>query len=139
MKDTLRPGIRHEFRYVVPETKTVPHLYPESEAFRAMPAVFATGFMVGLIEWTCMQAIEPHLDPGEQSLGVRVDFSHAAATPPGFTVTVKVEVTAVEGRRLSFRTEAHDGVDLVSRGTHDRFVIDGARFAKKLEQKRAGS
>ncbi|HZZ85555.1 MAG TPA: thioesterase family protein [Anaeromyxobacteraceae bacterium] len=137
MKDTLRPGIRHELTHVVTDDQTVPNVYPESEAFRAMPAVFATAYMVGLIEWTCMQALEPHLDPGEQSLGVHVDFSHDAATPPGLAVTVKVEVTAVEGRRVTFRTEAHDGVDSISQGTHARFVIDGERFRKKLSQKRA--
>ncbi len=102
-----------------------------------MPAVFATAYLVGLIEWTCMQAIEPHLDPGELSLGVHVDFSHDAATPPGLTVTVKVEVMEVEGRRVTFHIEAHDGVDAICKGTHVRFVIDGERFRKKLKQKRA--
>ncbi len=137
MRETLRPGIRHEFAYVVPGSKTVPNVYPESQAFQAMPAVFATAYLVGLIEWTCMQAIEPHLDPGELSLGVHMDFSHDAATPPGLTVTVKVEVMEVEGRRVTFHIEAHDGVDAISKGTHVRFVIDGERFRKKLKQKRA--
>ncbi len=135
MRDTLRPGLRHEFRYVVPEDKTVPHLYPESAMFREMPRVFATGFMVGLLEWACIDAIAPHLDPGEQSVGTDVRLTHSAATPPGFTVTVKVEVTRVEGRKLAFALSAHDGVDLVSEGTHERAVIDPARFARKLEEK----
>ena len=65
-----------------------------------MPKVFATGFMVVLMEWTCMQLMAPHLDPGEGSLGVHVDVSHLAATPPGMTVTVDVECIAVEGQRL---------------------------------------
>ncbi|BDG08883.1 thioesterase family protein [Anaeromyxobacter paludicola] len=137
MKDTLRPGLRHTFSYVVPPSKTVPHVYPESPDFLEMPEVFATAFLVGLIEWTCMQALAPHLEPGEQSLGVHVDFSHDAATPPGLSVTVSVEVAAVEGRRVTFRTEAHDGVDTISRGTHVRFVIDGARFRKKVAEKAA--
>lgn len=135
MKNSLRPGLIHEFRYLVPETKTVPHLFPESEAFRAMPAVFATGFMVGLVEWACIDAIQPHLDPGEQSVGTDVRLSHTAATPPGLTVTVKVVVTGVEGRKLSFLVSAHDGVDAICEGTHQRFVIDPARFAKKAQEK----
>jgi fluoroacetyl-CoA thioesterase len=62
MKDTLKAGLTHTFRFRVPETKTVPHLYPESEMFREMPAVLATGFMVGLMEWACIEALRPHLD-----------------------------------------------------------------------------
>jgi fluoroacetyl-CoA thioesterase len=137
MKSTLRAGLTHEFRYRVPESKTVPHLYPESEIFRAMPPVFATGFMVGLVEWACIDAIQPHLDAGEQSVGTDVRLTHAAATPPGFTVTVKVALDRVEGRKLSFSVSAHDGVDEICRGTHERFVIDPARFLRKLEEKAA--
>jgi fluoroacetyl-CoA thioesterase len=137
MKPTLRPGLTHEFRYRVPEDKTVPHLYPEAALFRVMPHVFATGFMVGLVEWACIDAIAPHLDPGEQSVGVDVRLTHEAATPPGFTVTVKLKLERVEGRRLAFTAEAHDGVDLICRGTHERVVIDPERFNRKLAEKAA--
>jgi fluoroacetyl-CoA thioesterase len=137
MKPTLRPGLTHEFRYRVPEDKTVPHLYPEAALFQVMPHVFATGFMVGLVEWACIDAIAPHLDPGEQSVGVDVRLTHEAATPPGFTVTVKLALERVEGRRLAFTAEAHDGVDLICRGTHERFVIDPERFNRKLAEKAA--
>jgi fluoroacetyl-CoA thioesterase len=68
-----------------------------------MPDVFATGFLVGLLEWTCIRAINPHLDwPREQTVGTHIDVSHEAATPPGLTVTTLVELAAVEGRRLTF-------------------------------------
>ena len=56
---------------------------PNRPQLRAMPDVFATGFMVGLMEWTCVQLLEPHLDAGEGSLGVHIDVSHKSATPPG--------------------------------------------------------
>ena len=138
MKATLQPGLTHEFRFRIPETKTVPHLYPESGMFREMPAVLATGFMVGLLEWACIEAIRPHLDwPAEQTLGTHVSFSHEAATPPGLTVTVHVRVVAVEGRKLTFAVEAHDGVDRISSGTHERHVIDAARFNAKVAAKAA--
>ena len=65
MKDTLKAGDKAEFAYQVPASKTVPHLYPEAHEFAMMPKVFATGFMVGLMEWTCMKVLEPHLDTGE--------------------------------------------------------------------------
>ncbi len=139
MKESLRPGITHELRFRIPESKTVPHVYPESELFRAMPPVFATAFMVGLIEWACMEAMQPHLDPGDQSVGTDVRVSHTAATPPGLTVTVKVRVEKVEGRRIAFSVSAHDGVDPISEGTHERFVVDGQRFRRKVEEKAAAA
>ncbi|MFP5403746.1 MAG: thioesterase family protein [Gammaproteobacteria bacterium] len=139
MKDTLKPGIRTQHTFTVPPSKTVPALYPESDEFVAMPEVFATGFLVGLLEWACIKAINPHLDwPREQSVGTHIDVSHEAATPPGLTVTVTVELVAVEGRRLSFNVEAHDGVDVISRGRHERFVIDKAKFDARVGAKRNG-
>jgi fluoroacetyl-CoA thioesterase len=136
MKDTLKPGLTHQFKFRIPPTKTVPQLYPESEMFREMPEVFATGFMVGLMEWACIEALRPHLDwPREQSLGTHVNFSHLAATPPGLTVTVDVRLDRMEGRKLTFSIRAHDGVDQITEGTHERVVIDGARFAARLAEK----
>jgi fluoroacetyl-CoA thioesterase len=136
MKDTLKPGLTHQFQFKIPPTKTVPHLYPESPLFRQMPDVLATGYLVGLLEWACIDALRPHLDwPAEQSLGTHVNFSHLAATPPGLTVTVKVRLDKVEGRKLTFSIEAHDGVDKITEGTHQRIVIDNARFTAKIAEK----
>jgi fluoroacetyl-CoA thioesterase len=138
MKSTLQPGLTHEFKFRVPENKMVPALYPEAPEFQQMPRVFATGFMVGLLEWACVQAINPHLDwPAEQTLGTHIDVSHTAATPPGFEVTVKVRLTDVEGKRLKFEVEAHDGIDAIAKGTHERYVVDKARFVERVEQKTA--
>lgn len=137
MKETLKPGIRYQHRFVVPASKTVPALYPESEEFAAMPEVFATGFLVGFLEWACIKAINPHLDwPLEQTVGTRIEVSHEAATPPGLEVTATVELTAVEGRRLVFAVEAHDGVDTISRGRHERFVINREKFNAKVGAKK---
>lgn len=136
MKASLQPGLIYRFTFKVPATKTVPHLYPESVLFQQMPHVLATGYLVGLLEWACIEAIRPHLDwPREQSLGTRVDFSHVAATPPGMTITVDVRLDKVEGRKLSFTLSAHDGVDMISEGTHERHVIDVERFNAKLASK----
>ena len=136
MKDTLQAGMTFRFEYEIPETKTVPHLYPESDMFREMPAVLATGYMVGLMEWACIEALRPHLDwPREQSLGTHVDFSHLAATPPGLTVTVDVRLDTIDGRKLRFSVSAHDGVDKITEGRHERVVIDAARFNAKIDEK----
>ena len=136
MKDTLSPGLKHSFAYKVPVTKTVPHLYKESPELQAMPEVFATAFMIGLMEWTCVQLLEPHLDEGEGSVGVHVDVSHTAATPPGLTVTVEAECIEVRGPRAKFKLRAHDGVDEISTGTHDRFIVAWNRFDRGLAPKR---
>lgn len=136
MRDTLQPGLTYQFKFEVPPTKTVPHLYPESDMFRQMPEVLATGFMVGLMEWACIEALRPHLDwPSEQSLGVLVNFSHLAATPPGLTVTADVKLEQVDGRKLTFSVTAHDGVDKIAEGTHQRVVIDRERFNAKVAEK----
>ena len=140
MRDSLRPGLEHRLTFSVPASKTVPALYPEAAEFQAMPEVFATGFLVGLLEWACIQLVNPHLDwPAEQTLGTHVDVSHLAATPPGLRVTVTVRLLTVDGRRLTFAVEAHDGTDVISRGTHERTVIDAARFAAKLQSKTVGA
>jgi fluoroacetyl-CoA thioesterase len=136
MKPSLQPGITSTLSFQVPENKTVPNLFPEAPEFRTMPQVFATGFMVGLIEWACMKLIQPHLDhPAEQSVGTDVKLSHTAATPPGLTVTVEARLDEVEGRRLRFSVSAQDGIDEICRGTHERFVIDTARFNSKVVEK----
>jgi len=136
MKDTLQPGIKYEHTYKVPESKTVPSLYPEAGEFVIMPEVFATGFMVGFLEWSCIKAIKPHLDwPAEQSVGTHINVSHEAATPPGLEVTARVELVEVDGRRLVFKVEAHDNAERIARGTHERFVINKDKFDQKVAAK----
>jgi fluoroacetyl-CoA thioesterase len=137
MKETLKTGIESEFTFRIPESKTVPALYPESTEFQEMPEVFATGYMVGFLEWACIKAINPHLNwPQEQTVGTHIDVSHIAATPVGFDVTAKVKLVEIEGRKLVFEVEAHDGVDLISKGRHERFVINKDKFDSKMEEKK---
>jgi fluoroacetyl-CoA thioesterase len=139
MKESLKPGIRYAHTFKIPRSKTVPALYPESAEFVAMPEVFATGFLVGLLEWACIKAINPHLDwPQEQTVGTHVDVSHEAATPPGLEVTAKVELVAVEGKKLIFAVEAHDGVDVISKGRHERFVVNREKFDAPMRAKAIG-
>ena len=135
MKPTLKPGARTEFSFRIPATKTVPYLYPEAPEFQRMPTVFATGFMVGLMEWTCLHILAPHLDEGEGSLGVHIDVSHIAATLPGQTVTVTAECTKIEGRRVHFHVKAHDGLDLISEGDHERMVVNWEKFEQRVNDK----
>ena len=138
MKDSLKPGIRLEHTFELTDAKMVPALYPEAPEFQVMPSVFATGFMVGFLEWACLKAVIPHIDwPREQTVGTHVNVSHLAATPAGLTVTARVELVEVAGRRLKFHVEGDDGIEVISRGTHERFIIDKARFDDSVEQKAA--
>ena len=138
MTHTLQEGLEFEFAYTVPQDKTVPHLFPEFSEGRAMPEVFATGYMVGLFEFACIKAINAHIDwPRQQTVGIHINVSHTAATPPGFTVTVKGRLDRIDGRKLSFTLEAHDGVDTISKGTHERFLIDADMFNTAVAKKAA--
>jgi fluoroacetyl-CoA thioesterase len=137
MKPSLKSGLKHSLAYTVPVGKTVPYLYAESPELAAMPEVFATGFMVGLMEWTCVQLLAPHLDAGEGSLGVHIDVSHKAATPVGFTVTVEAECIEVRGPRAKFAIKARDGIDEIGSGTHERFIVIWDRFNKSVAAKAA--
>jgi len=138
MKDTLKPGLEGVFRYRVPESKTVPRIYEEAPDFQLMPRVFATGYLVARAEWACIELIKPFLDwPREQTLGTRVDLSHTAATPPGLTIEIRTRLESVEGRKLRFAVHAHDGIDAIGEGTHERHVILLDRFAERLAAKAA--
>lgn len=133
---TLRTGLRHELGYRVSPERTVPRLLPEAAEFEPMPAVLATGYLVALVEWACMQLLRPHLDwPRVQTVGTRIDLSHRAATPPGLEVRIEVELTEIAGRRLLFSVSARDEVDQIGAGTHERHLIDTERFSARVTAK----
>jgi len=135
MKPTLLPGAKTEFSFRVPASKTVPNLYPEAHEFQQMPKVFATGFMVGLMEWTCLKVLEDHLDEGEGSLGVHINVSHLAATVPHQVVTVEAEVTKVDGRRVAFHVKARDEFDVIGEGEHERVIVTWDKFISRVNDK----
>lgn len=128
-------GSQKSFTHAVLPTHTVPHLLPEAEAFGAMPAVLATGTMIGIMEWACLEHLAPYLDTGEGSLGTHVDVSHIAATPAGLTLTIKTEVESIDGRSIWFRVSAHDGIDLIGEGRHRRAVVVWNKFVPKAMAK----
>jgi len=133
---SLQPGLTYGFSFKVTENKTVPHLYPESPEFSLMPPVLATGYMVGLFEWACIQAINPYIDwPREQTVGTHINLSHEAATPVGLVVTVNVRLEAIDGRKLVFSIKADDGIDKISEGTHERHIILSSKFNEKARAK----
>lgn len=138
MSPDLKPGVRFEWTYTVPERATVPRLYHDTGFCLDMPDVLATGYMVGMMELACVNGIMPYVDwPSEQSLGVMVNFRHLAPTPPGMTLTVRGELLEVEGRRLKFRVEAWDGLDKIAEGEHERMVIAPEKFNARVAEKKA--
>ncbi|TFW05340.1 thioesterase [Oxalobacteraceae bacterium OM1] len=138
MKPSLEPGIRFEWTYTVPPRATVPQLYHDTPFCRDMPDVLATGYMVGMMELACVNGIMQYVDwPREQSVGVMVNFTHLAATPPGMTLRIQGEVIEVEGRRVKFRVEAWDGLDKITEGTHERMLIAPEKFNARMAEKKA--
>jgi len=135
MKENLRSGHSHTFVITVGEELTVPALLPQSPIFSRMPRVLATGYFVGLIEWACMEALEPFLDQGEGSVGTMINITHTSPTLPGMEVHIEVTCVEVEGRRTLWKVEARDERDSIGKGTHERFTVVWDRFRKGLEQK----
>ncbi len=135
MKESLQKGIAFTHRYLVPKEKTVPYVFQESDLFQPMPSVFATAFMVGLMEWACMEALRPYMNEGEISLGTNICVTHSAATPPGMEVTVDVTLLEVNGPKTKWSIVARDEQGLIGEGTHERFSIDGAKFGGIVAKK----
>ena len=136
MRNTLNPGLEHTFSFLVPKEKTVSYVYPESDLFREMPEVSATAFMVGFMEWACMEALRPYLDEGECTLGTMINVTHQAATPPGMTVTAHVTCLEVDGKRTLWEVEVRDEVEIIGKGTHERFTVNHEKFSARVAAKR---
>ena len=100
--------------------------------------VFATPEMVRLMERAAVHGLTPYLTAGQQSVGTMVNVKHLAATPLGATVTATAELVSVEGRRLLFAVSAHDGTDMIGEGTHERALIDLAKFEQRMAAKAKG-
>ena len=131
----LPVGTRGSVTITVDDALTVPAVSTQYPRFEDMPAVFATAFMVGLAECAAMDALHPSLEQGESSVGIDVRFDHTAATPVGLSVTADAEVTAVEGRIVSFRVVLRDDVEQIGEGTHQRAVINRAKFDARVAAK----
>jgi predicted thioesterase len=101
--------------------------------------VLSTPHMIGYMERTCRDTVLPLLDPGYDTVGTHVNVAHLAAAPMGMTVTFRAEITAVNERRVEFRVEAWDEKEKIGEGTHQRTIINVAKFATKLAQKKQGS
>jgi predicted thioesterase len=127
--EALRVGLRGSAELVVGEEHTAPRVGS------GRVHVLATPVMINLIEAAALDAIERLLPPGHQSLGTVLQVRHIAATPVGMRVTATAEVVAVEGRTVRFRVEARDERELIGDGTHERVVVNVAKFDQRVQRK----
>jgi fluoroacetyl-CoA thioesterase len=128
----LRPGFKGYARIHVGVEQTAPSI-----GSGKVP-VLATPVMINVIEAAALAAVEHLLPPGHQSLGIHLDVRHFAATPIGMHVEATAELTAVEERTLSFKVEARDDKEPIGGGTHERVVVNVARFDERIHRKLAG-
>jgi len=130
--EKLKPGLKGSASLVVGEEHTAPRIGS------GKIHVLATPVMINLMEAAALDAAESALPDGHQSLGIRLDVSHVAATPVGMRVVATAELNRVEGNRITFRVEARDEQDLIGEGTHERVVVNVERFDRRV-QKKAGA
>ena len=131
MSPQLKPGVTGRAELVVGEEHTAPRV--GSGRVR----VLATPVMINLIEAAALAAVEHLLPAGYQTLGTLLNVRHIAATPVGMRVFASAEVTAVEGRTVRFRVEARDEREPIGDGTHERVIVNVAKFDERLRRKLA--
>jgi fluoroacetyl-CoA thioesterase len=125
----IKPGLKGHADLLVGEEHTAPRIGS------GRVHVLATPVMINLIEAAALDAVERLLPPGRQSLGTVLNVRHIAATPVGMRVTATAEVTGVEGRTIRFRVEARDEKELIGDGTHERVVVNVAKFDERVQRK----
>lgn len=130
MKSTLRPGLSHRKEITVDEKRCIGFMGREG-------MVYATPMMVSDVEYTCRDFLLEHLDAGEDSVGTQVVIDHLAATPLGMKVTVEIRIAEITKRSVKFEFSVKDSVEEAGKGTHTRFVVDGAKTKERLAAKRA--
>jgi fluoroacetyl-CoA thioesterase len=128
---SLKPGLTGSVGLVVGPEQTAPRIGS------GLVPVLATPVMINLMEAASLKAVEHLLPEGHQSLGIHLDVRHFAATPVGMRVTATAEVTAVEGRTITFKVTAADERETVGEGVHSRVVVNVARFDARVQKKLA--
>lgn len=120
------------------ETLVTPNNTADAVGSGLVP-VFATPYMVALMENAAVNAVQAHLEEGQGTVGTRLDVTHDAATPIGLKVWAEAEVTAVEGKKITLAVRAFDEAGPIGGGTHERFVITVDRFLAKAQAKKGGN
>jgi predicted thioesterase len=133
LETKLHSGVSGSAELVVGEQHTAPRVGS------GKVHVLATPVMINLIEAAALAAVEHLLPEGYQSLGTVLNVRHIAATPVGMRLRATAEVLGIEGRTIRFRVEARDEKELVGDGTHERVVVNVAKFDQRVQKKFAGT
>ena len=129
---SITVGLKGRAETVVSDSNTA-----QAACSGALP-VFGTPFMCALMEEAAWKSIAPHLEPGQSTVGTRLNVSHDSATPVGMKVWAESEVTQVDGKRIVLNVTAYDEKGLIGKGTHERFIIQNERFVQKAQRKLEG-
>ena len=127
--EDLIPGLHAEIEHTVTDADSA------SQWGSGLVPVYSTPALVGLMENAAVNALAGHLAAGQTTVGARIDVRHLAATPVGMQVRALAVLTAVEGRKLVFKIQAWDALELIGEAGHERFVINEAKFLAKLQAK----
>lgn len=132
MKSTLKSGIGTTRKIKVDEPRVIEFMGDDCR-------VYATPRIISDLEYTCRNFLLEHLDPGEDSVGTKVNWEHVGPALLGAEVTMKVELVQLDGRRVTFEASVQDGADPVAHGTHERFIVDVQKVRERLLKKKARS
>lgn len=129
MSNSFEVGMTRELKIKSLPEHSARTFYPN------LPDVFATPVLGALMEKVSAELIDQHLQAGEQSVGISMSLKHLAATPLGMEVRIKTEITAVEGKKVTFRLEAYDEMEKIGEATHERFIIQADKFNARMADK----
>ena len=129
MKPTLKPGLTHIQKITVDEPRVISFMGDDC-------LVYATPRIIGDLEYTCRNFLLEHLDPGEDSVGTKVNWEHVGPALLGAEVAISIKLIQVEGRRVAFEASVADGADAVAHGTHERFIVDIQKMRERLLKKK---
>jgi predicted thioesterase len=130
MKATLKPGLTARKTLTVDDSRVINFMGEDCR-------VYATPRIISDVEYTCRDFLLPHLDPGEDSVGTRVNWEHVGPALLGETVSVSIKLLQLEGRRVTFEAAVDAGADAVARGTHERFIVDVQKVRDRLLKRKA--
>jgi predicted thioesterase len=130
VKASLVPGLSTRRLVTVDEARCIAFMGEDCR-------VYATPRIISDVEYTCRDFLLQHLDPGEDSVGTRVNVEHVGPALLGVEVSIEIRVAAVEGRRVTFEARVEDGADLVLKGTHERFVVDVDKVRERLLKRKS--
>ena len=130
MKPSLKPGLAHTRKITVDEPRVISFMGDDCR-------VYATPRIISDVEYTCREFLLAHLDPGEDSVGTKVNWEHVGPALLGAEVMLSIRIAQVEGRRVVFEAKVDDGADAVAHGTHERFIVDVQKLRERLLKKKA--